>query len=149
MKHVNVTHGGMGIVCRTLDELEQFAGSVSDTKQEQSLALYITETIIPRVQDAHRRREKQELARQRQIMAEDLLTERRLRPRRSTRSTRYTFGDDYVDDFIDQESEKDGSDAYESSSPEPEESQSPVTPMRSSARLALRSSTTPMYINGT
>ncbi|KAI7879616.1 hypothetical protein K492DRAFT_237803 [Lichtheimia hyalospora FSU 10163] len=138
-------------VCRTLDELEQFAESLSNKKPEQSLALYITETIIPRVQNAIRRRERQELARQRQIMAEDLITERRLRPRRSARPTRYTFGDDYVDEYIDQESDKDGPDTYESSSSEPEESQSQsrVTPMRSSTRLALRSSTTPMYINGT
>ncbi|CDH52025.1 predicted protein [Lichtheimia corymbifera JMRC:FSU:9682] len=139
-------------VCRTLDELEHFAESLSNKKPEESLALYITETIIPRVQNAIRRRERQEMARQRQIMAEDLITERRLRPRRSTRTTRYAFGDDYVDDFVEQGSEKDGSDAYESSSPEPEEkesqSQSRATPMRSSARLGLRSSTTPMYING-
>ncbi|KAI9322434.1 hypothetical protein BX666DRAFT_1894720 [Dichotomocladium elegans] len=128
-------------VSRTIEELQHFAESLAkDIRSERELAEYITQEIIPLAEEAVRRKQRKERERDRQVLAEQLITERRLRPRRGVRPARYNFDDMYKDeDFADR------SDDYICESPAAVEQSTP--PTRSSNRLNPRPSSLPMYID--
>ncbi|KAG2220151.1 hypothetical protein INT45_013849 [Circinella minor] len=92
------------IVCRDLDELEEFSKTLSQGKRvEKDLYQYIIEQVIPIVEDAQRKRERKARAMERQIEAEQLITTRRLRT--NTKPVKYTFDDD-EDDYDDLDDEE-------------------------------------------
>lgn len=123
------------VVCRSIDELIEFAAGLSRDNRAEKLLAKSIEDIIPRIQNAIRTRERKQIAQMRKAtLLEQMNTPRSLRPRDTIRPAKYRFDDE--DDAFDEDENEDDEDAsYTSDASERSDSEPSVRATRFSSRL--------------